>query len=240
MYIKIAYLYYDLMNLYGERGNINVLVETFKQQDINVSVTELSLNDKIDFNYYDLYVIGSGTESNQKRVLEDLKKYKDKIKDSIENGKFFLCTGNSIELFGKTIKDDDNIYEGLDIFDYDTIYKDRIVCEVLFRCELIEDYILGFQNQGGSIDNYEFNLFDVLSGIGSHIGSKKEGIHYKNFYATYVIGPILARNPKFLEKFVIDIILDKNSNYRYKTFDLKLDKDAQDNFIKLYHPDYYE
>lgn len=239
MDVKIANLYYDLMNLYGDQGNINVLVKAFEYQGINVELTKLSIDDDIDFDNYDIFVISTGTENNQKIVLNHLIKYKDKIKSAIENNKFFLCTGNSIELFGKTISDKNKKYEALNIFEYNTIYNgDRIVCESLFKCSLINDYVLGFQNQGGSISDYEFNLFEVTEGIGSYRGSKKEGIHYKNFFGTYLIGPILVRNPKFLEKFVIDVILEKNSNYRYKKFNFDLEIEAYENFIKLYHPNY--
>ena len=242
MDIKIAHLYYDLMNLYGERGNVNVLVKTFLDQGINVSLKQLTINDNIDFDEYDVFIIGSGTESNQKIVLKDLIKYKDSIKKAVENDKFFLCTGNSIELFGKTITDiNGKVYEGLNMFEYNTIYRgSRLVSEVFFKCPLIEDNILGFQNQGGFISDYNFDLFEVMEGIGSHKGSKTEGIHYRNFYGTYVLGPILARNPKFLEKFALSIMVEKNSNYRINEFNLELDIDSYQNFIKLYHLDNYK
>lgn len=240
MNVKIAYLYYDLMNLYGERGNVDALLKSSEYQSISVELSKLTLGDEINFENYDIFVIGCGTENNQKIVLEDLSKYKEQIKLAIENGKFFLCTGNSIELFGKKIISDKE-YEGLGVFDYTAKYEEeRLVSESLFDTSYIGSYVLGFQNQGGSIKDYEFNLFDVEKGIGSYKDSKKEGIHYNNFFGTYLLGPILIRNPEFLEKFVIDVILEKNSNYRYRDFDFELEKEAYNNFIKLYHPEYYK
>ena len=44
---KIAYLYYDLMNLYGENGNIRYLEKKLKEQDIDVQIELLSIPDKI-------------------------------------------------------------------------------------------------------------------------------------------------------------------------------------------------
>ena len=72
---KIAHLYYDLMNLYGENGNIRYLKNRLEEQDINVEVSFLSIEDEIDFNKYDMYYIGSGSEENQLLVLNDLLKY---------------------------------------------------------------------------------------------------------------------------------------------------------------------
>ena len=48
--IRIAHLYYDLMNLYGESGNIMALEKAFHDQDMYTEIIKLSVNDKIDFN----------------------------------------------------------------------------------------------------------------------------------------------------------------------------------------------
>ena len=45
--IYIAHLYYDLMNLYGENGNIMALVNAIENQDMYSEVVNLSINDKI-------------------------------------------------------------------------------------------------------------------------------------------------------------------------------------------------
>ena len=242
MEIKIAYLYYDLMNLYGEQGNVKALEEALKEQNIGVTVSRLSIEDEIDFDNYDVFIIGSGTDNNQKIVLNHLMKYKEKIKELIEKNKYFLCTGNSIELFGKKIIDtNEKEYEGLGIFEYEAIQSnDRLVSESLFKCSLSSSYVIGFQNQSGSIKDYKFGLFDVLEGIGSYKDSKEEGIHYNNFFGTYLLGPILVRNPQFLRKLDIDIILEANSNYRYKEFDFELNMQAYETFIKEYYPNYYD
>ena len=112
--IKIAHLYYDLMNLYGESGNIIALEQAFNNQDMYVEVTNLSIDDKIDFNKYDIYYMGSGSEHNQLLVIEDLLKYKDKFKNAIENNKHIILTGNSYEILGKYIEKTISIQEWME------------------------------------------------------------------------------------------------------------------------------
>ena len=46
---KIAHLYYDLMNLYGENGNVRYLVKQLERQGIDAEVHFLSMEEKIDF-----------------------------------------------------------------------------------------------------------------------------------------------------------------------------------------------
>lgn len=240
MNIKIAHLYYDLMNLYGESGNVKALKYQLEKQGIKVSVKFLTLDDELDFNSYDVIYIGSGTENNQKIVLNALLKYKNDIEKAIENGKYFICTGNAIELFGKNIIDNkDTEYKALNIFDYSSKQENfRIVDEVLFKCDLINKYILGFQNQSGIIKSNILNLFSVEKGTGSYPNSKKEGINHKNFFGTYVIGPILVRNPELLKYFVRNIILSKDKKFKFKKFNLKLEEEAYNNFIKRNYSEY--
>lgn len=240
MNINIAHLYYDLMNLYGENGNVKALIYSLEKQGINVSLERLSVDDKIDFEKYDCFIIGSGTESNILRCLQNLRMYKDSVKKAIENGKFFLCTGNSFEMFGKVITDiSGSLYNGLNIFDYSsTQTTDRLVGEVLFKCPLISKNIIGFQNQGSKIEDYDFNLFEVIRGIGSHIESKNEGINYKNFYGTYVIGPLFVRNPEFLKYFITNLIKSKDESFEIKPFNLELDEKAYDEFMNNHYPAY--
>ena len=52
--IKILHLYYDLLNQYGEQGNILALKDSFRNQNVEVSIDLLSCGDKIDFKKYDL------------------------------------------------------------------------------------------------------------------------------------------------------------------------------------------
>ena len=153
--IKIAHLYYDLMNLYGENGNIMALEKGFNDQDMFTEVTYLTVNDKIDFNKYDIYYMGCGSEENQKIVIDDILKYKDKIKNAIENEKHFIFTGNSYELLGKYIlKTNGNKIDTLNIFDFYTKEVDkRIIGEEILECDLIKEPIIAFQNRQCVLNN---------------------------------------------------------------------------------------
>ena len=209
MTIYIGHLYYDLMNLYGENGNIKSIKYLLESQKIKVIIDNISLNDNIDFNKYDLIVIGCGTYNNLKLSLNHLKKYKKDINEYIESNKFILATGNSIELFGQKIDE----IEALKIFNYNSKKLDkRIVGDCITTTNLIKTKIIGFQNRESYIDEITNNLFK----------DKDIGIKYKNFYGTYLLGPILIRNPEFAKYFVNELIKRKNKNYKIKKYDLSL------------------
>ena len=79
--IKIAHLYYDLLNLYGEVGNVRALSTFIERSGVDAEVHFLTINDKIDFEKYDIFFLGAGSEENQMLVLDDIMKYKKEIID---------------------------------------------------------------------------------------------------------------------------------------------------------------
>lgn len=226
MTIYIGHLYYDLMNLYGEIGNIKALKYSLENAGVKVVIDNLSINDIIDFSKYDILYIGSGTENNELIVLNDIKKYKNELKKYIEDNKFVIATGNSIELFGKTIFNKKE-YKALNIFDYSSKLIDkRIVGDIIIPMKNVNKDIIGFQNRGSIIENNNYPLFD---------NDYTLGINYKNFYGTYILGPILVRNPE-LNKYLINKLLkSKNKKFKPKNIDLNLDKKAYTSYLKTYH-----
>ncbi len=213
--MKIGYLYYDFLNLYGERGNIKALINALNSLKIKVNVDYLSLNDPLDIEKYDLIYIGSGTEDNQKEALKHLMKYKNEIKKYINNNKFFLITGNAIDMFGKKIITKQDEIEGLNIFDYIVEYTDkRVIKEVHRDSKLINNKIIGFENHEGIINEKSYN----------------DEIVFNNFYGTYTLGPILIRNPMLLKYFLNKIFPKVDIN----KLNLKLEEKAYKEFVKNY------
>lgn len=232
--IKIAHLYYDLMNLYGESGNILALEKAFENQDMYTEIYNLSINDKIDFNKYDIYYIGCGSETNQQIVINDILKYKEEIKNAIENEKHFILTGNSIELLGKYIEKTNNEkIDTLSIFDFYSKELDkRIVGEQIMESYFFKEPIIGFQNRQCITNNTENHLFEIINGHGNNNKINNEGIHYKNLYATYNLGPLLIRNPILKNHIVKEILEKKDILYKsISTIDDKAYNEYVKNFI---------
>ena len=95
MEFRILHLYYDIMNLYGEYGNVSALERYLRMQGAEVMTDRLTVRDAPDFCSYDLVYTGSGTERKQLFVLEDIKRHTESIKNALESGVIFLATGNS-------------------------------------------------------------------------------------------------------------------------------------------------
>lgn len=239
MKITIGHLFYDLLNLYGENGNVLALEKALISQGIEVEIRNLSIdNEPWNLNELDVVYIGAGTEQNQLLALNTLIKYKDEINQMILDNKLFISTGNSIELFGKQITEEDKVIETLNTFDYTTTRTSkRIVSECVFNYNELQDKILGFENHQGEITGITEPLFTVETGYGLATNSNVEGFRKNNFYGTYLIGPLLIRNPKLLEKICKELILSKDDNFNFKDFNLTLEQSAHDKFLSKYNKD---
>ena len=164
MKITIGYLYYDLLNLYGDSGNIKTLKYHLEEQGIDVDIKYMTLNEEKNFKDIDMLYIGSGTETNMSLALDDLKKDKDKLQKFLKEDKIILSTGNSVELFGNYIIKNKKI-KALELVDYVTMYQNRIVKDVKTKSNLLDEDLIGFENH-----------------IGNNLSSNDEIVNEGSFY----------------------------------------------------------
>lgn len=217
MKISIGYLYYDLLNLYGDSGNIKTLKYHLEEQGIKVDIKKISINDKKDFSNIDFLYVGSGTEDNLLTALNDIKKDKKELDKYINDNKYILSTGNSIELFGNYIISSKKI-KALGIFDYVALHSKRIVKDVKTKSDIIDKEIIGFENHNGKLLMEDNNEQDI--------------IRINNFIGTYLIGPLLVRNPMLCSKLVKELILSKDKDFEFKEENYDLDIKAYEETIK--------
>lgn len=196
--MKILHLFPRLLSLYGEYGNVAVLKNVLEENGYTVSVTECE-DGKADFSAYDLVYTGSGTEDNLMVALERLDA--DAVRASIADGKVWLATGNAMTLFGKTVRRGDVEVPGAGAFDYETIIDDskRFLGDVLTSEEVPS---LGFINTSCIYQGIQKPLLSLRLGknLGNDKVSSADGIREDNFLGTQLIGPLLVKNPHFLQE----------------------------------------
>ena len=102
MMIKIAHLYPDMLNLYGDRGNIITLKTRLKARNIGVQVDNITMGKSFNSDDYDMIFIGGGQDFEQDALLDDLKQGKDKeLKKAVENGKVVLAICGGYQMLGR-------------------------------------------------------------------------------------------------------------------------------------------
>ncbi len=214
--LKILYLYPDMLELYGDYGNIQVLKYRLESRGYNCIIDRYSLEDIApDFTKYDLVFAGGGADIEQNILSNDLIKYKENIKQAIDEGVFFLLICGAYQLFGKYYKDvEGNIINGLEIFPYYTEAiedrKKRCIGNIVIDVNLNgnSSKVIGFENHGGQTFDISSPFGKVLVGNGNKFNDEFEGFFQKNIIATYLHGPLLAKNPE-LADYIIKYCLDR-------------------------------
>ena len=234
--LKILYLYPDMLELYGDYGNIQVLKYRIESRGYTVIIDKYSIGDKApNFNDYDIVFAGGGADNEQGILADDLVKYKDNIKEAVQNGVFFLLICGAYQLFGKYYKGvEGNIIPGLEVFDYYTEAnpdrKKRCIGNIVIEANLglsksankandisnddtsiLKTKIIGFENHGGQTFGISNSFGKVLFGNGNKFGDSDEGYFKENVIATYLHGPLLSKNPELCD-YIIKYCLDRKYN----------------------------
>ena len=213
--IKILYLYPDMLELYGDYGNIQVLKYRIESRGYKAIIDRYSIGDAApNFNDYDIVFAGGGADNEQSILAEDLVKYKDNIKDAVNNGVFFLLICGAYQLFGKYYKGvEGNIIPGLEVFDYYTVAnpdrKKRCIGNIVIETKM--GNVIGFENHGGQTFDISNSFGNVLFGNGNKFGDSEEGFFENNVIATYLHGPLLSKNPELCD-YIIKYCLDRKYN----------------------------
>lgn len=205
----IAHLYPDLMNLYGDRGNLLCLQKRIEWYGHTCQIENLSLQNDMDFSQYDMVFMGGGSDREQGLVYKDLLKLGNKLKDNIDNGLPMLCICGAYQLLGLSYIDaDGQPIDGLKFFNFYTVAgHPRLIGNVLIETNLDNHNIsvVGFENHGGRTHLNDSSLQPfgkVIKGYGNNGVDGGEGIKYHNLIGTYLHGPLLPKNPAIADFFI--------------------------------------
>lgn len=197
--IHICNLYGNLMNTYGDYGNLLMLQHYARKQGFEVETEVISLNESFDSDKYDIVLFGGGQDLEQYVVSLDLPNKRDDIKQYIDNNGVMLAVCGGFQLLGEYyINSKGTRLEGLNILPHYTERQinRRFIGDVKIYDEINDQTYVGFENHNGVTYLKEplKPLGKIIEGNGNNGQDGTEGVHYKNVFGTYLHGPILVRN----------------------------------------------
>lgn len=196
--ITIGHLYPDLLNLYGDRGNIACMMQRCIWRGIEAETKEFNLGDKIDFSEVDIVLLGGGSDREQMIVCQKLQEIQSDFKEYVEDGGDGHRSMWRLSLLGKYYKTEEGVIQGLDLVDlYTEQGEGRLIDNIVLQSDLVSMPVVGFENHGGrTYINGNKPFGKVLYGSGNDGESGYEGVVYKNVIGTYLHGPLLPKNPE--------------------------------------------
>ena len=234
--IKILHMYADMLDLYGDSGNMEVMAFRCKKRGIDCQIDKYSIDSEMpDFSSYDLIYIGGGADLEQQHISADLLKCREGIVRAYKNGTFLFLICGGYQLMGKYYRDaDGNDIKGLGLFDYFTVApnsrRKRCIGNIVIETKLTGKPVkmVGFENHGGQTQGVKAPFGKVLFGNGNCSKSEAEGYCEKNVIATYLHGPCLSKNPE-ISDYMIEYCINRgeSENIALEALDDTLEKECR-------------
>ena len=200
--LKLAHLYPQLLNIYGDMGNVLAIKKRCEWRGIDIEVDEINIGDKID--KHDIYFIGGGQDAQQIEVSQELQRHKRFLQDERDRMAVFLGICGGYQLMGHYYQPHNgDKLPGISIIDaYTVAGEKRFIGNVTAHTDLVEpDTLVGFENHSGLtyLSGETTPIGKVLTGHGNNGKDKTEGARYKNAFGTYLHGSFLPKNPHFTD-----------------------------------------
>lgn len=227
--LKIAHLYSNLLNIYGDGGNILTLKKRCEWRGIPVEIEEINVGDTLK--EHDLYFIGGGQDKQQIEVAKELQKHKDFLTKERDRGAVFLGICGGYQLFGHYYQPfEGNKLEGISLIDAYTIAgNERFIGNVTAQTDIVSpNTLVGFENHSGLtfLQGNTKPLAKIINGNGNNGKDGFEGARYKNIFGTYLHGSFLPKNPHFA-----DYLIELASGQKLTELDDKIEKNTHNNLV---------
>jgi CobQ-like glutamine amidotransferase family enzyme len=223
--LTIHHLYADMMNLYGDRGNVISIKKRCEWRGIAVEVVDVGLGERIRPTGCDLYLFGGGQDREQALLAEDLSGSKGAdLRAIVEDGGVVLGVCGGYQLMGRSYETPEGEkLPGVGIFDLHTEPRkpdeERLIGNVLVRIAAPETgekrEAVGFENHGGRtyLGEGVEPLGEVLVGYGNNGRDGTEGARRLNAYGTYLHGSLLPKNPWLTDQFILNALRQVDEDF---------------------------
>ena len=203
----IAHLFPDLLNLYGDGGNVRVLEQRLAWRGIPVEVRRVCHGDSADLAGVDLIMMGGSPDREQKLASADIVAMRDDLDAYVQDGGPLLAICGSYQMLGREWLVDGEKVPGLGLVGMTTgrpgTSADRLVSNIALRSPLSDTPVVGYENHAGRTyldeDVEPFGTVVSNTGLGNNEETKQDGVRYKNVLGTYLHGPLLAKNPQIAD-----------------------------------------
>lgn len=218
--LHLCHLYGNLLNTYGDNGNLLMLQYVAKKMGITLKTEIVSIHQEFKADDFDLIFFGGGQDFEQVIVAEDLPTKKEELTRYIENDGVMLAICGGYQLLGHYyIGAHGEQIKGIGALNHYTLSQEnnRFIGDTEIYNEEFDETYYGFENHNGMtfLGKGEKPLGKVIQGKGNNGQDQTEGVIYKNVFGSYFHGPILARNEILAKRLILTALKKKYPNEQF-------------------------
>lgn len=226
--LNLFWMYPDMLNLHGDRGNILAFEKVASKLGLKLNVKRIdTYEETIDFNKADILFFNPGEVRIIERIVARLSADIEKLTDYIESKGFAIAIGTSGVTFMKeTIRANGEKIEGLGFLDANTIERDLVFGDdIYFTLNDVSDLeVIGQQINmlDISLNNEGLALGKINYGRGNN-NEGVEGAKYNNLIFTNSLGPVFVKNPWWAEQILRQAAVRRNIEIQEKDIDYTIE-----------------
>ena len=203
----VGWLYPDLMNIYGDRGNILTLLKRAEWRDYDARVVELGRGITSRMDEVDVFFFGGGQDREQALVYQDLVESKQApLSRAAASGAGILAVCGGYQLLGHYYQTaEGERFPGIGLIDVRTeAGRRRFIGDVVVDAALVDiepATLVGFENHSGRtfLGPQAKPLGRVRLGFGNNGEDHTEGCLQGGVIGTYLHGSLLPKNPQLAD-----------------------------------------
>lgn len=214
MKLRVCSLYPELMNIYADRGNMQLLRARCEWRGIGFELAGATLGERVDADAHDFFYVGGGQDRDQALCARDMVETKrEALHAAAERGAVILAVCGGYQLLGHEYELEGERLPGVGLVDLRTVREPgpRLIGNCAIEADLGDGprVIAGFENHGGRtyLAPGAEPLGRVLAGHGNNGRDGLEGVRRENVIGTYLHGPLLPKNAWLADR-LIELALD--------------------------------
>ena len=211
----VGWLYPDLMNIYGDRGNILTLLKRAEWRDYEPRLIELGRGATKQMDEVDVFFFGGGQDREQALVYEDLLEFKQApLERAVNNGAGMLAVCGGYQLLGHYYQTaEGERFPGIGMIDVRTeAGKKRFIGDVVIDANIATlnpKTLVGFENHSGRtyLGPKARPLGKTRLGFGNNGSDGMEGCQQGTVLGTYMHGSLLPKNPHLADYLIRSVLI---------------------------------
>ena len=220
MKLTICHLYPELMNIYGDRGNIITLVQRCRWRGIEAEVVPIGPGERLDPARCDVLFFGGGQDKEQALVADDFRSVQaEAVHRHVEEGGVLLAICGGYQLLGRYFRTHTgDTLEGIGLFDAWTVAGNRrCIGNTIVECHFTGERrtLVGFENHSGKtyLGPGCQPLGRSVAGYGNNGEDGTEGAIYRNAFGCYLHGSLLPKNPWFADHLILAALRRRHGHH---------------------------
>ncbi len=199
--MKLVHLYPREMNIYGDTGNLIVLVRRLQWRHMPVEVVPVGVGDALPGDV-DIVLGGGGQDAAQGAIGADFAGRGPQLRALADDGVVMLAVCGAYQMLGHEFVTSAGVrIPGTGVLDISTRARPkRIIGNNVVETEA-DGMLVGYENHSGltELGPGVTPLATTRLGSGNNGRDHTEGAVRNNVIGTYLHGPVLAKSPRFAD-----------------------------------------